>query len=125
MNADDIDEKTGVPVAIFLVSKQPEARTPDVSSLVLTYTELPQLIASNITKEAVQFIAGRLSGAAGLGCSDAKGWLLESGCLFSVNTVLDSVQLWLLWRLEWSTNRHSYQVDLLPLTRCLVFDRSG
>ncbi|WP_288993061.1 hypothetical protein, partial [uncultured Marinobacter sp.] len=78
MNGDDIDEKTGVSVIESLTSKHPEARTPDVCNLP-TYAELPQLIALDITKETVEHIAGKLSGAAGPGGSDASAvsyWLL-------------------------------------------------
>jgi hypothetical protein len=78
LNANDIDEKTGVSVAESLESKHPEARTPDVCNLP-TYPEVPELIALDITKDTLEHIASRLSGAAGPGGSDAyavKHWLL-------------------------------------------------
>jgi hypothetical protein len=81
MNADDIDEKTGLSVAESLAFKHPEAKTLDVRNLP-TYNELPQLTALDITKDTVEHIASRLSRAAGPGGSTAHAvsyWLLGFG----------------------------------------------
>jgi hypothetical protein len=76
-----LDEKTGDSVAEVLKSKHPEAKIPDVRHLP-TYAERPVLTDVDVTPEVVEHVAGRLTGSAGLGGSDAHAlghWLLKFG----------------------------------------------
>ncbi len=78
---DDIDEKTGDSVTTVLESKHPDARVPDVS-FFQSYPNTPDFVDLDITEDSVEKVAGRLSGSAGLGGSDAYAcshWLLKFG----------------------------------------------
>jgi hypothetical protein len=77
----DIDEKSGIEVSKVLESKHPAARTPSTEALQ-PYPELPEFTDLDVTEDSVETVARRLSGAAGLGGTDAcalKHWLLRFG----------------------------------------------
>jgi hypothetical protein len=77
----EVDEKTDDLVAEVLESKHPSAKTPDVSVLT-DYPRLPDFVDLDITDEAVEKVARRLSGSAGSGGTDSHAlqhWLLRFG----------------------------------------------
>jgi hypothetical protein len=78
---DDIDEKTGLTVETVLESKHPDAREPGPDALT-AYPYLPDFVDVDITEDTIEVVARRLSGAAGLGGTDAHAlqqWLLRFG----------------------------------------------
>jgi hypothetical protein len=77
----EVDEKTGDTVAEVLESKHPSAKTPDVAVLT-DYPHLPDFVELDITDEAMEKVARRLLGSAGLGGTDSHAlqhWLLRFG----------------------------------------------
>jgi hypothetical protein len=76
---DDIDEKTGEPVADVLRSKHPKAtKPPDLPDL----GPMPELVTVDITPEMVADCAKTLRGAAGLGgseTSEVRRWFTAFG----------------------------------------------
>jgi hypothetical protein len=77
----NINEKTGDSVKTVLRSKHPDARIPKPESLP-TYAHTPGFVKVDITADAVQKVARRLSGSAGLGGTEShalKHWLLRFG----------------------------------------------
>ena len=78
---DEVDGKSGDPVADVLRSKHPEARTPDAAELE-AYDEVPDFVDLDITPTVVEKVARRLSGSAGPGGTDSialQHWLLRFG----------------------------------------------
>jgi hypothetical protein len=80
----DIDKKTGDSVETLLRSKHPDARIPKPKSLVPQHYDhsTPNFVRVNITADAVEKVARRLSGSAGLGGTAShalKHWLLRFG----------------------------------------------
>ena len=81
LQPNDIDEKTGDSVETVLRSKHPDARIPKPESLP-QYANTPDFVEVDITEGAVEKVARRLSGSAGLGGTDShalKHWLLRFG----------------------------------------------
>ena len=78
---DDICSKTGLRVADVLDSKHPNTREPEPDALH-QYESLPEFIDVDVTEDAVEQTARKMSGAAGLGGLDSytlKHWLLGFG----------------------------------------------
>ena len=81
MQPTDIDKKIGDSVETVLRSKHPDARIPKPESLP-HYAHTPNFVEVDITVDAVEKVARRLSGSAGLGGTDShalKHWLLRFG----------------------------------------------
>jgi hypothetical protein len=95
---DDKCSKNGLPIADVLESKHQHARSPDANVLP-HYKHVPEFIEVNITEDAVEKTARKLSGGSGLGGVDSytlKHWLLGFGRVSRAlrNTVADFVS-WL------------------------------
>jgi hypothetical protein len=86
LEPDALCTKTGRPVIDVLRSKHPEMREPqseDIGTRVFEpYDDTPQQIPLDVTVDTVEEVAGKLSGAAGPGGTDAvalQAWLLRFG----------------------------------------------
>jgi hypothetical protein len=84
--ADGVCTKTGRPVLEVLQGKHPELRDPvsvgEQDGAFEPYDATPTAIPVDITAEVVETVATKLSGAAGLGGTDAvdlRNWLLRFG----------------------------------------------
>jgi hypothetical protein len=74
----DIGEKSSNEVSKVLESKHPAAKAPSTEALQ-PYPELLEFTDLNVTEDSVEKVARHLSGAAGLGGTNAcalKHWLL-------------------------------------------------
>ncbi len=118
----DIDEKTGDSVATVLESKHPNARVPDFSSFPL-YPNTPDFVDLAITEDSVEKVAGRLSGSAGLGGTDAYAlshWLLKFGTAScKLRVALAGLSAWLANGFPpWAAYRALMAGRLLALDKC-------
>jgi hypothetical protein len=82
----DACTKSGIPVLEVLQSKHPDLREPPAvggeTGAFEDYAAVPTAIPVDFTKETVEAVATRLSGAAGPGRTDAvdlRNWLLRFG----------------------------------------------
>ena len=71
---DDIDEKTGDTLREVLVSKHPELRAPDISTLE-EHDTVPDFLELEFTADAVEKVARQLGGS---GASDPQHWVLRA-----------------------------------------------
>ena len=95
---DDIDSKSGRPVLDVLKDKHPPMREPGVAAMP-SYEELPDHVRLLINEEMVAEVAGKLSGSAGPGGTDAvdlQKWLLTFGSASErLRAVLARITMWL------------------------------
>jgi hypothetical protein len=122
MMPDENDDKTGDSVATVLESKHPDARVPNVSFLP-TFPNTPDFMDLDITEDSVEKVAGRLSGSAGLGGTDAQAlshWLLKFGTASrKLRVALAGLASWMANEFPpWAAYRALMSGRLLALDKC-------